>query len=1059
MSADKFKFVSPGIFLKELDQSILPTQPGAVGPVVVGRFRRGPGLQPVTVNSLSEFIDVFGEPIPGGQGGDVWRDGNLMAPTYAAYAAVAWLANNSPLTVVRLLGVHDPNKTTAAGAAAGFDFRPLKTSFAGLASFKATTGGGAYGLFVMNSSSNANTGRPASSHAEQAMLAAVFYCDSDDTVGPNLIALSGNVHGSHTANLATASNGVVISTGSVSAPGGAGEFKVVVCDAPTTAGTPANATTYTFNFNPDSEKFIRKVFNTNPTLTNSTVIPAAHTKSVWLGESFERQILDKGRCDTSKITGIGTWSDINCGFMLPLCHNIGANSTDTQWADRLVQATDSKTGWIISQDTTAMPKDGDGDPVGETFDWTPHSATRLFRFVSHFGSGEWNQNNLKISFTNIKPPTNPSLYEYGTFDIEIRRIWDNDQNKQIIEKFASCNLDPTSANYVARKIGDRFVTWNETDRRYDYHGEYSNKSKFVRIELHDALKDFGPANKALVPFGFYGPPKIKDIATGSSWTATSLPTHGITSPNDLDALGAASFILPASGAVLGIGGTHGNKSFDALHLDTIVAISGGRGVGSTGIAGGLNLTASFLVPSLPLRSSSLGTDYSDDFSDPTDVYWGVDLYRSGSNIFAPSSLDCLRLLPAGKTAVGDASSDDTEAEVSWIFSLDDLSGSVDVVSAGNFLTPGAHYASGSRTAGKSITAWSGSSFLLTSSKAGYNKFTTPLWGGFDGLNIAEPEPFRNTQWNKTTTTEQNSYSYYTLRRSIDAISDADLVDMNLAAIPGITFSKLTDYLISTCEARADSLAIIDLENDYVPNTENTQSEANRLPDVPTAVTALRDRYINSSYGCAYFPWVQIRDELSDRLVHVPPSVVALGTMAYSEKVRDLWFAPAGFTRGGLSKGAAGVPVVGVRRNLTAKDRDNLYDVNINPIASFPAEGVVVFGQKTLQVTQSALDRINVRRLLIFLKKEISRIAATTLFEQNVQATWNRFKAEVDTFLISVQAGLGVSDFKVILDETTTTPDLIDRNILYAKVFLKPVRAIEFIALDFIITDSGASFAD
>jgi len=146
-------------------------------------------------------------------------------------------------------------------------------------------------------------------------------------------------------------------------------------------------------------------------------------------------------------------------------------------------------------------------------------------------------------------------------------------------------------------------------------------------------------------------------------------------------------------------------------------------------------------------------------------------------------------------------------------------------------------------------------------------------------------------------------------------------------------------------------------------------------------------------------------------------------------------------------------------HLSSDDRDKLYAANINPIASFPAEGIVIFGQKTLQVTQSALDRINVRRLLIFIKKQVSRIAATTLFEQNVVATWNGFKGQVDTFLSNVKGGLGLTDFRVVLDETTTTPELVDRNIMYAKVFLKPAQAIEFIALDFIITDSGASFDD
>ena len=192
---------------------------------------------------------------------------------------------------------------------------------------------------------------------------------------------------------------------------------------------------------------------------------------------------------------------------------------------------------------------------------------------------------------------------------------------------------------------------------------------------------------------------------------------------------------------------------------------------------------------------------------------------------------------------------------------------------------------------------------------------------------------------------------------------------------------------------------------------------------------------------------------------MPPSVIAIGTFASSEARSELWFAPAGFTRGGLSTGAGGFPVLSTTERLRREDRDDLYEANINPIATFPSEGIVIFGQKTLQITPSALDRINVRRLMIFLKKRISRIAASILFDQNVQTTWLRFKTEADKFLGSVQSRLGLTEFRVVLDESTTTADLIDRNILYAKIFLKPARAIEFIAIDFVITRTGASFDD
>ena len=185
----------------------------------------------------------------------------------------------------------------------------------------------------------------------------------------------------------------------------------------------------------------------------------------------------------------------------------------------------------------------------------------------------------------------------------------------------------------------------------------------------------------------------------------------------------------------------------------------------------------------------------------------------------------------------------------------------------------------------------------------------------------------------------------------------------------------------------------------------------------------------------------------------------MGTLASSERASEIWFAPAGFNRGGLSDGAAGIPVVGVSERLRSKDRDLLYEARINPIASFPSTGIVLFGQKTLQERPSALDRINVRRLVIFLKKQISILSTQVLFEQNVQETWNRFKGLVEPLLVGTKSRFGITDYRLILDETTTTPDLVDQNVLYAKIMIKPAKAIEFIAIDFVVASSGASFED
>ena len=340
-------------------------------------------------------------------------------------------------------------------------------------------------------------------------------------------------------------------------------------------------------------------------------------------------------------------------------------------------------------------------------------------------------------------------------------------------------------------------------------------------------------------------------------------------------------------------------------------------------------------------------------------------------------------------------------------------------------------------------------------------FHLPLAGGSDGVDITEANPF-NMRTISSDSTTANSYAFASVDRALELIKNPEMIEHNLAVMPGITNESLTSKLVSTCEARADSLAIIDLPDVYKPPS---QKRCTVFKDRVKATTpelsaaALVRRQLNSSYGCTYYPWVKIKDTQFNRDVWVPPSVVALGVMAYTEKRDDVWFAPAGFNRGGLNQGNAGLPVLQVSEQLLSKDRDTLYQANINPVASFVSEGIVIFGQKTLQSTQSALDRINVRRLLIFVKKMVSRVSNNLLFEQNVQATWKRFTNQVVPELESIKTRFGLSDFKVVLDSTTTTPDLIDRNIMYAKVFLKPARAIEFIAVDFVITNTGASFED
>ena len=952
MSVRKFKFISPSISVAEIDNSQLPKQATAVGPVVIGRTRRGPALRPVRVESFSEFVNVFGDPIAGAQGGDVWRDGNLSAPTYAAYAAQAWLRNSAPINVVRLLGAEHTDKTSAGEA--GWETRDDSGTATALGTTDAD--GGAYGLFVMDQSQPA-TGA----------LAAVWYMNQGS------IALTGTLRGT-----ATEISGTAVLVESI------GQFKEFKAEIRNKNGVITETTT--FNFNPNSKKYIRKVFNTNPILTNTDVSLGENTASYWLGETYERHL------DTY------VTSNSQYGVILGLA---GPNATQGG-SDFRMGTKPPQTGWFFKQDLQAVSGSNSFDPT---------AMTKLFRFIG-IDTGEWTQYNLKVSIQDIKPSTNPND-PYGVFTVVIRKSEDSDNAVSIVERFSSCNLNPFSPNYIAKKVGDKFVEWDDEERLYREFGNYPNQSRFVRVEVNQDV-DAGAINPESLPFGVYGPVRHKGFAimAGSGAPHTfGASTSGSTAYTDAFAKGGSAIVRSAA-----TGGQFVNTGTGAL-------------------------TASFLFPALQTRLSS-----SDgNLASPKEAYFGMDNSLNATSVrYDVGYVDMVRTLPAGYDSFAPSSL----TEYSWVFTLDD------VVQSG----VSSFYQSGSRAAGTSITAL-GSDNYRAVLDAGYDRFTAPMYGGFDGLDIAEKEPFNNTDMEGAT--ELTNYAFNSVKRAIDSVADPEVVECNLMVAPGITNEALTDHLLKVCEDRADALGIIDLKGGFVPGTENNLGDdaaANR-GSVDTTIENLRQRGLNTSYGCCYYPWVQIRDTINGATLWAPPSIVALGTMAFSERSSELWFAPAGFNRGGLTEGSAGVPVVGVRERLTSKQRDKLYEANINPIATFPSEGIVIFGQKTLQVTPSALDRINVRRLLIFLKKEISRISATILFDQNVRTTWNRFLGKVEPFLESVTTRLGLTDYKVKLDEETTTDELIDRNILYAKIFLKPARAIEFIALDFNITDSGASFED
>jgi phage tail sheath protein FI len=466
-----------------------------------------------------------------------------------------------------------------------------------------------------------------------------------------------------------------------------------------------------------------------------------------------------------------------------------------------------------------------------------------------------------------------------------------------------------------------------------------------------------------------------------------------------------------------------------------------------------NPSIKFAFPKLQLRKK--GTEGG--AANPYQAMYGIRPKISDSSTLHDSDYcDYLRGLPALARSNNVSPTGDYEHSIT--FSLDELK--INETNVTVEYEEGSH-AKGTayRSSTNSVANTSGSVEDLLN--LGVSSFAMPLFGGFDGLDITEIEPFNNDLMNSTDTDTTN-YLANSFNLAAAAVTDEEVVPANLLLAPGLNKAHLTNKLISIADSRQDVLAIIDLEGDYKPTAEadTTDTKATRRGSVKDAVTKLKTRNIDSSFACAFYPSVQIRDRLGgSELVWIPSSIAALGAMAKSDSLTDVWFAPAGFNRGGLGSlgGPSGPTVVQARQRLDAKDRDDLYSVGINPIASFPNEGLVVFGQKTLQQRSSALDRINVRRLMLFLKREIGDVAKRTLFQNNVPATWADFKGKAEPILSDVKNRFGLTDYKLILDETTTTPDLIDRNILYAKVFLKPARAIEYIAIDFVITKTGADF--
>ena len=947
----KFDFISPGIQLREIDQSQIANEPQDEGVLIIGQAKTGPIGKPVKVKNLDELATVFGDPQSGvnASSSDVWRSGNEQVATYGMYAAKAWLSSEtSPVTYIRLGGENNPKgNTVSAGWNLNWDpdTDPAQVDLA-------------YGLFICPSASNGATGVTGS-------LAAVIY-----TTG-SAVTLSGS-RADPLGTTATSSAGVFIISG------GDREFKLDVYSA---AGTSVS---HVLNFSQEMSKVRNGSLNRNPQKLVSTNYGAANTKKHFLGESYET------RLDALLTAQSASGSGEQFAILLPL---ISGSSHQTS---RNKAATAAKTGWFINRDP---------NPVGNT-SYDALNMDKLFRLVSlHEGTNFQENTAVRISNLSLGTNSNPN----SSFSVIL--VSKSGAEK---ERFDNCNLNPADDNYVAKRIGSQYQTWNSTSKKYKVNGNYPNNSDYVYVEMYTAAS----TDSLKIPFGFYGPTKPKDFIMTSGSSAVTANPHRWAGP----ALGSALYGGNTTGAGFGVQGTNGLGE-----AGQVIRMQWPR----------LELTeAGTYKGSSYKKNQSLGIRQARSTDDTNRlVVYHQDDYK-----------DLLRPLPDG----GDIFNSSATYEYSFVFSMDEV-----VYSS---TTGQAYYESGSHVTAETYKAGGTNALLQT---AEFRSFTAPFFGGADGLDITQVDPFSSVTVLTSGQSIATNYAYYSVYKAIELTEDPELLQFDVAAVPGLTNTNLNQKLIDMSEERGDNLAIIDIDSGFKQPYENSGAEA--LGSVSSVLTTARTLDYNSNYAATYYPPVRLA--ASEGGIGVPSSVAGIGVLAQSDAASGApWFAPAGFNRGGIKRlgcndrpNCTGVKISAGIENLTKAERDDLYEININPIANFPGEGTVVFGQKTLQQTPSALDRINVRRLMIYLKKRIGKVAQTILFDNSVQATWTRFKNGADPILADAKSRFGISEYKLILDSTTTTPDLIDRNILYAQVFIKPARAIEFIAIDFIITKTGIEF--
>ena len=813
-----------------------------------------------------------------------------------------------------------------------------------------------------------------------------------------VLSLSGNNAGTNTLPSSTANSATVngFVTGSVKKTAGAQDFTLFMNGY---KGTTSNPTAITASFDITANNYFGNVLNTDPLKTEE--------KGHLLFGSYDIYPT------LAVVTGTGvttpkSYSKDEEPIAMILTSSVariaaGAAALSStvpvyeSFEDRFSSA---KSPYVISQGFGAAPYN-------------------LFR-VKALSDGSGLSTKFKVSIENIVK-SNSSADDFGTFDLLVRRFSDTDDERVVLESFRGLSLDPGSSRYIARAIGDQEILFNfdndADSQKIVVDGTHTVRSRYVRVQMSDAMKKNQVPDEAL-PMGFRGPQHI--VTSGSLLNSV---------PSDAAAYAGSE-----------------------LHRRIIEPPFPYRTTVAQGIGLSKRSDANLYWGMQPNRRETILTPNANTPLDES--------LKTFVKYFPTHRKDSINFSVGGNAGVADQAGTvlDSDRFNNNKFSLEKIqvrTGSDTFADPEYWLS--ASYVRNGVIAANAANKTRGFSIndLGVVGNRKYSKFTLPMQGGFNGVDIfnKDKRDLTNNAAKREIDDETNqggtagsTISAY--RKAVDIMASTSDVDIQLLTVPGIRHASVSDYAIDAMENRFDAMLIMDIEERDQFNTVITSSLQN--PHVANTVTSFKNRALDSSFAAAYFPDVTVTDPDTQALVSVPPSVVTIGAYSLNDRVGHPWFAPAGFTRGALST------VETTKVSLNRTNLDDLYDADINPLAQYPGRPLSIWGQKTLLAANSALDRVNVRRLLIDVRRKVRAVANTLLFEPNRIETLDRFSNLVNPILQAVQDGQGVDRFKVIIDTTTTTQADVENNTIRGKIFLQPTKSVEFVALDFVVTNAGTT---